>query len=528
MSTHQTLVFFVKNERNYYIFFISNIYSALSSDKQKTILLSFIFIICEAFLIPHILQNSHLVSCELYKMIVVVNNLRKFKIEFTLLSVFFGWYLSSNIIINQMLKQTCLHTFNLGINVCNELETSTLVEEILQPYVARIMMTTSIFNAIFPGILCLCIAQWSDKFGRKKMLNCICCGLTISMASITIISFYSDYISVNSPWNYFIAQLPFIFFGGWPTLLTLVLCYLTDQTTVENRSYRFTIVELIIFFSVLVAIASSSFILKITNVTIVFAISFSCILMGTIIEIFLVEESVKDVKQGVKLQDKIYELFSIQHIKEIFVSFMMKRDFNKRKILWSLMTILLILNFAQHGSTPLLYLFVRQKFSWTLQDVTIFSSSEMAMTMIGTIFALFFLKRSLKYNDLKISTFGMSSALISVIFTTFAFTSWQMYLAAFIGCLRITTFPMLRSLMSTVVNENEVSKIYSLTSSIEAMSGLGAAPLYTAVYSSTLSTFPSAFYLITAGLYMISVSLALFIAKWMKNNNAKNIKTTVL
>lgn len=459
------------------------------------------------------------------------NSWRRFALEPALLLLFFGWYLTTNIIVNQMLKQTCLFTFDYSGIVCTQLDSSSLVEEVLQPYVANILMTISILNSIVPAILCLFLGQWSDKFGRKKILNCSFVSCAVSMASITIISFYSDYIAVDhgvDPWYYLFAQLPFTFFGGWTTLLILVLCSLTDQTTVENRSYRFAVVELIIFTGVLIAIASSSFLLEFTNATTVFSISFLCILSGTLIEIFFVQETVKDVKKGVKLNEQIRELFSLNYVMEIIVSFKQKRDWNKRKILWSLMMILMLINFAQSGSSPLLYLFVRQKFSWTLQDLTIFEASSMLMTMFGAVFSLIVIKKLLKFNDLTISIFAMTSALVNVIVTTVAYQSWQMYIGALLGSLKVISFPMLRSIMSTIVNENEVSKIYSLTSSVEAVSGLGAAPLYTSVYSATLSTFPSAFNLITVGIYAISVTLALFIAKWMNSKANLDTKTTKL
>lgn len=447
----------------------------------------------------------------------------KFSLEPAVFLLFFGWFLSSNIITNQLLKQTCLFTFEYEPVICADLTSSNLVEQTIQPYVANILMTISILNSTITTILSLFLGQWSDKFGRKKVINCIFVGFTVSMATITAISYSSENVLVNDPWNYLFAHLPYMIFGGWTTLIILTLCYLTDQTTAENRSYRFVVVELIIFSGVIIAFAASSFLLEALGATTVFAISFLCIFTGTLIEIFLVEESVKNVNKDVKFFDQISELFSVKYVREIIETFKQKRDGKNRRVLWTLTIIFMFTQFGSNGTTTLLYLFVRQKFSWTLFDLTIFESSAMLMTLIGAVFSLSVFKRVLHLSDLTISILAMTSSLLSAIATTLAYQPWMMYFGALLGCLKIVAYPMLRSLMSTTVNENEASKIYSLTSSLESVSGLGAAPLYTAVYSATINTFPSAFNLITVGILTLSVSLALLIAKWIGDGKKRKV-----
>lgn len=454
------------------------------------------------------------------------NNLSKFALEPALFLLFFGWYLSWYIITNQLLKQTCLFTFEYEPTICANLGDSKNVEQTIQPYVANILMTISILNSTITIFLSLFLGQWSDKFGRKKVINCIFVGFTISMAITTAISYSSENFAVNNPWYYLFAHFPYIIFGGWPTLIVIMTCYLTDQTTAENRSYRFVIVELIIFTGVIIAFAASSFLLKATSAPTVFAISFVCIFTGTLIEIFLVEESVKNVNKDVNFWDQFNELFSLQYVREIIKTFKKKRDVKRRRILWTLTFIFMFTQFGTNGSTTILYLFVRQKFSWTLFDLTIFESSAMLMTLFGAVFSLFVFKRMFQLSDLTISILAMISSLLNAIVTTFAYQSWMMYFGAMLGCLKIVAFPMLRSLMSTMVNENEASKIYSLSSSLESVSGLGAAPFYTAVYSATINTFPSAFNLITVGILTLSVSLALLIVKWIVDGKRRKVIIT--
>lgn len=452
---------------------------------------------------------------------------QRWTLEPALLLLFFGWYLSVSIVTNQILKQTCLYTFEYNCIVCTQLDgknATVSVEEAIQPHVAKILMTIGVLNSIIPTVLSLLLGPWSDKYGRKKVINCIFTGFTISMGWITIVSYLSDYISTNNPWNYLLAHLPFMIFGGWPTLIIVILCYITDQTNEANRSIRLTIVEIIIFVGILIAFASSSFILQLTNPTTVFCISFACILSGTIIVLFFVEETVI-MKEDVGIIQQVKELFSPLRAKELLMTCIQQRPNKQRKIIWCLTIILMLTHFASNGSNTVFYLSVRQKFNWTLQDLTLYEAASMLFTVLGSIIGIVFLKKILKFSDLSLSTISLASLMVDGFIKAFSNKSWHLYLASAIALFKIISGPMLRSIMSTIVAKNEISKIYSITSSIEAISGLGAAPLYTATYSATLSSFPGAFNLITCGIFAMTLILAFLIAKWLMPVNDKTIVT---
>ena len=457
--------------------------------------------------------------------------LQKFTLEPALLFLFFGWYLSLMIITNQILKQTCLYTYKHAAEICTQLddkEASNSVEQEIQPYVANILMTINFLSYLISTVLSLFLGPWSDKYGRKKVINCIFIGFTVSMAWITLVSYSSEYIAVNSPWNYLFAQFPFMIFGGWPTLITLILCYITDITDEVNRSTRFTIFEIIIFIGVLIAIASSSFILEATGATTVFFISFLCISIGTTIVIFFVDETVA-VNHDIRIVDQFKDLFTPTRVKELFKTCVRRRPGKQRQILWLLAIILVLTNFANHGSSTVFYLFVRQTFGWNLQDLTLYEAASMIVTLFGSIVGLVVFKKILNFSDISLSILSIVSLLIDALIKSGANQSWQLYLASTIALFKIISLPMLRSIMSTLVTQSEVSRIYSITTSIESIAGLGAAPLYAATYSATLTTFPATFYLITASVFTVALIMALFIARWLKSSqiNTKTIVTSL-
>lgn len=155
------------------------------------------------------------------------------------------------------------------------------------------------------------------------------------------------------------------------------------------------------------------------------------------------------------------------------------------------------------------YLFVREEFGWTIVESSYYDSVTMILTISGSLFGLLVLKKVFKMSDISLAVLALVSTIIDSMIKAFAFKPWHMYLASSISVFKILSSPMCRSLISTIVPNNEIGKVYSITSSIEALSGLGSAPLYTYIYSNTLTTFPGAFQLITAGVYVLNLGFAM-------------------
>lgn len=154
-------------------------------------------------------------------------------------------------------------------------------------------MSISLLQSIVPSLLSLFIGPWSDKFGRKSVLNSTFFGFSISMSCVALVSYLSDYIQVVDPWYYVYASIPLVAFGGFTSMLIAILCYCTDLTTEANRSIKIGIIEIIIFVGVFFGTLSSSFILRLTNPTVVFIISAVCVIVATVYTIMFVEESVQ-------------------------------------------------------------------------------------------------------------------------------------------------------------------------------------------------------------------------------------------
>lgn len=435
--------------------------------------------------------------------------LRKFRLEPALLLLFFGYNLSSVIIPNQLLKQTCLKD---GFNAtdCDSLgimnNATKEIEEIIQPEVAKILMTTSLLNAIIPAVLSLFLGPWTDKFGRKKVICATFFGFTTTLALLTVISFISDQRDMINPWIYVYPYIPMIITGGWPTMIVSILCYVTDLSNEKNRSSRLALIEMIIFLGVLLGTFSSSFVLKIVGPTLMFVISTGCALVASVYIVVAVDESVAVIEPA-SACEQIKELCSPAPVVEMMKTCFKRRSFKERRILWCLITILMFTVFTMNGTSNIFYLFVRQQFHWTLKQATMFDSINIFVAIIGVFVGVSVMKKALSFSDISLAFVAIVSMLGDSVMKAFAQTSLEMYAASGIWLFKILTAPMCRSLIATVVPNNEIGKVFSIASSFEAVSSLIASPLYTFIYSTTFKTFAGAFYLITAGVYVINLVL---------------------
>lgn len=434
-------------------------------------------------------------------------------LELGLLFLFTGNNMVQTLLQNQLIKMTC---FSMGYNhsicdIINQNNNSTKdVEEKIQPYVANINLLISLLHTILPAILSLFLGNWSDKYGRRKVLCSTFIGYFITLTLFAVVCYYSEYIHPLPPWAYVICYAPAIFSGGWPSLLTAALCYITDTCDQSSRSKHLTIIELIIFLGVLVGTFSCSYILELTDAPTVFCISATFAAFALFIVIFLVDESLNTNLNHSTMQ-KVKSLFSPTLLVKVLQTCFKRRSFKGRRILLLLILIMAFLVFTFNGGNIVGYLFVRLKFSWTLQQNNLYDCYSIVCSLVGSVIGFSVLRKLLKLSDMNLACIALFCGIVDPILKAFAYQTWHMYAITSLTLFRILASPMLRTMISSIVPQDEIGKVFSITTSFEALSTFAASPLYTYVYKSTITTFPGAFFFITASVNVINLLIALYI-----------------
>lgn len=161
------------------------------------------------------------------------------------------------------------------------------------------------------------------------------------------------------------------------------------------------------------------------------------------------------------------------------------------------------------GTIPVYFLFLREKMKWTIAECSLYESAATAVTIVGSIFGLVVLKKMLKVPDTYIAVLSLVSLIFESSMKSFAYLPWHFYAISGICLFKNLFSPMLRSMISRLVPVNEIGKTFAIVAFLQAFAALPGAPIYRYIYSKTLTTFPGAFQLITAGLYTINLILAM-------------------
>lgn len=430
------------------------------------------------------------------------------------LLIHFGYYLAMAIVQNQMLKQQCLIS-GYNITICSKINADNTTGEIekIQPKVADVNSAIMMLNSFFPPLYSLILGSWSDIYGRKPIMMMSFIGYSMTLILFAIFAYVSDHVVTLSPWIYFFAEFPMCLLGGWPLLDVAACCYVTDISEKSKHSIRLSTIGFINITMNFCANMSSSFIYEATSSSVVFIISFFCCMAGLILVITLVDESI-NIPQNITVGRKISGIISFSRLSEIFRTLFKYRLGKKRKILWCLVGIAILAVFTMHGNGTVGYLFGQNKFKWGLRDYTIYDATNTAITAFGILVCLATLKKYFKISDINLGLISISSAIIESIVKAFARETYQMYLASCLGVFRVLMSPMFRSVMSNTFSSQEIGKIFSSATAMEAFSGMGAGPLYSNVYKATLTTFPGAFHLISASVFGIALILALIVFRW--------------
>lgn len=69
--------------------------------------------------------------------------------------------------------------------------------------------------------------------------------------------------------------------------------------------------------------------------------------------------------------------------------------------------------------------------------------------------------------------------------------------------------PLARTLMSKIVDQDEIGKVFSFLLPVQTLLGIVVFPIYALVYNSTIDTAPSTYNFVTAGVIGIEILMVL-------------------
>ncbi|XP_063827392.1 probable peptidoglycan muropeptide transporter SLC46 [Ostrinia nubilalis] len=419
---------------------------------------------------------------------------------------------------NLYLEKACRVNLGFDHHVCDALtrrETAnyTLEEEAVQTLVASVAGWKTVLQSFLPCGILIFLGAYSDKIGQRKF----CMLLPIIGEFLTSIG-----LIVNT---YFFHQLPVevaavteaIFpalTGGWFTMFMGVFSYIADVTTEEQRTLRIGVVNLFYSVGVPVGAALSGILVRKIGLYGVFSLSASLYILSFFYGYYRIKEVKRpdlNTKPAKNCCEWLRQFFDTRYVKEtLMVAF--KNGPNKRRLrVIMLVVVLCVVIGPIYGEMSVMYLFTRYRFNWNEVDFSMFSTYAMCTSLVGTLFSVGVFSHLLKFDDAIIGVISCTSKILAGFMYAFATKTWHIYIAPLIEIFNGTSFIAMRSMVSKLVERDELGKVNSFFGVAEAMMPLVYAPMYTSVYTATIKTFPGAFFLLGGGLTVPAVVIFLWL-----------------
>ncbi|XP_026318589.1 solute carrier family 46 member 3-like [Hyposmocoma kahamanoa] len=419
---------------------------------------------------------------------------------------------------NLYIEKACRVNLRFPHHVCDALtrrETSnyTAEEEAVQQLVASVTGWKTVLQSFLPCWILVFLGAYSDRVGQRKF----CMLLPIVGEFLTSIGLILN--------TYFFYQLPLevaavteaIFpalTGGWFTMFMGVFSYIADVTTEEQRTLRIGVVNLFYSVGVPVGAALSGIVVRKMGLYGAFSISATLYVLSFLYGFWRIKEVKKtdsNVKPSKNCCEWMRNFFDMRYVKETLMVAFKKGPNNRRLRVVMLVVVLCVVIGPIYGEMAVTYLFTRYRFNWNEVDFSMFSAYSMCTSLVGTLFSVGVFSHLMKLDDAIIGVISCTSKILAGFMYAFATKTWQIYIAPLIEIFNGTSFIAMRSMVSKLVDKDELGKVNSFFGVAEAMMPLVYAPMYTTVYSATIKTFPGAFFLLGGGLTVPAVVIFLWL-----------------
>ncbi|CAG9762387.1 unnamed protein product [Ceutorhynchus assimilis] len=395
---------------------------------------------------------------------------------------------------------------NLGLNdtVCDTIinsEELVYVNETtqIQLLISDVHSWQLPIQSIMPLILVLFLGSYSDRHQwRKPFLLLPLIGELFAVAGCIIsVTFMRSW---NLELHGFVQAIVPSFFGGQTMLVMAVFAYIADVSTLEMRTLRVGIVQIVINACVPTVQSFSAVLFKAINYTGVLFIAGAFYSIGIVYGMFWIKEPKRPDKTTKK--NFLVDIFDTKHAIDTFKLVFKKNPDNDRLFIVSLLVGMFVYTMVNVGEESVFFLYTKAFLNWSIVEYTSFSTANTLIHLVGTIIAVPLFTKIFKLHDLTILLLTFLDKIVCNIFLGLATDSVLMYVGAAVSLITGVTAISLRSLATKVVSQNDLGKAQSLFGIVEAIGPAVAAPVYNVgVYTHTYETLPSAYFYFSALIY---------------------------
>lgn len=471
-----------------------------------------------------LLTNNHKKGSWVEKSKGILKNIKYFFRETTVEPCLFIYMLctslSSMAVQNMHLEKSCRVHYDFGDDICDrirDLNTTGLESELtqVQTLVAKVMAWKFPLQTAIPAVLVLFVGAWSDKYKKRKI--CILfpfIGEIITNIGLLFATYYFKELSLQA--TALIEALPAACTGSYIIIFMGMYSFMSDRTTIENRTFRLGIVTIFVSFGTPTGTALSGVLLRGLGYYGVFSLILLLHLSSFLYGLLRLEDVA--LEQTVVVRDEINRTGCDKLFRDVFglvgntvLVALRPRALNGRTQIFLVLALYLIMVGPLYGDSQVSYLYARRQFQLNEVEYSIYGTANILLGLIGTVFCISFLSKNLQVQDSAIGCLAGASRIAACFVFAFAPSRSWYFAAPLFNIFSHTGLTAVRSIATKSVPTEEVAKLSALLGVTEALAPSIYMPASSYIYVTTIDSLPGAFYLFDASLTVFALGFFAFI-----------------
>ncbi|XP_031621409.1 thymic stromal cotransporter homolog [Contarinia nasturtii] len=422
----------------------------------------------------------------------------------------FAFQLTTVIEQELFVRKACMVNHGVEAKICDNLKNETYnnIHKEVQITVSTFLQWNHIAGYVFPIVISLFIGSWSDRRGRKIPLLIGLTGKLIYVLGILLNIHYEKW-----PVEYiiFTATIPSAITGVDIVIFASAFAYISDVSSVANRTLRVTLLEVSYLVTFPTGIALGSYLFnKVFNHSYFIMFSINAVILSTSILYAIVNLKWRTSTRQNSIREVgccglAGDFFDRQHVADTIKTLVKKRANRHHILFWIFLASMFFYTF-QRDEKYYTFLYTKIKFGWTNTEFSSFKVFQSTSQIIVLFFGMPILTKLLKLKDTTIAMFGAFCFATARIFYAFAEIPESFYAGAAFSSV-VVGGPMLRSMTSKVVQSSERGKVFAIFSVCDNAVPLVSSVLYSQIYNWTVGTFP--------GIYVLTFLTQLILFSFM-------------
>ncbi|XP_041989080.1 proton-coupled folate transporter-like [Aricia agestis] len=416
---------------------------------------------------------------------------------------------------NFYLRTACTVDLGLSTEVCERGvgEEFRSAETASQMVVSSVNVSRSFVGSLLATVVLLFVGPWSDCSGRRKPLLILpLLGMCVMTTGVLLMLIFPG---ANTAQVLYMVQIPISLGGNFGLLLAAAfshigdLCHSTGRDVTRTMGTHRAAIQI----SHVVGAVSGPLLYRHLG----FYGVFPLVLLLQVSSLVYVVVMIKDVNVN---EDNQVSVFNWRLPLKAIHCLLRPRDGHKRFIILLMMVVALGDRMLLSAEVLLSYMFFRNKFHF---DDVLFGSYlayKNTISFLGTLLILSLLKRRLRLSDEAVGVLSCLSLVLATSSLMLITSTIVVFIVPILGIISQGSQVVQRPLLNKQILPTEQGKIYSVMGALESATQTISSPLYSLLYTKTVSVMPDAW--LIPGICLAVIQLIAYIHTRRLNKNTQN------